>query len=285
MKRKRHYRTQITACILITVWIVVAPGCLQFRISDAKAKAQFLESGLQLETKTITISDFPVHYVKTGNDSLLTLLFIHGSPGSWHAFEDYLKDKDLLAKYRMISVDRPGFGYSRFGDAKNLAQQSQLLSPLIDLFRNNKPFYLIGHSLGGPLATRLFIDHPDHIAGLVLLAASMDPAAEKPEKWRPVLYKTPLQLLVPGAFRPSNKELWYLKADLKEMDSQWQKINCPVWIVHGDKDSFVPVSNVEYMRKKLQAGKPPQITIIPGADHFIPWKNYEQIKKILLSLN
>jgi pimeloyl-ACP methyl ester carboxylesterase len=225
-----------------------------------------------------------MHYAKTGNDTLPTLFFVHGSPGSWNAFEAYMQDKELLAKYRMISVDRPGFGYSNFNKAQNLQEQSKLITPVIKLLQNDKPMYAAGHSLGGPMIVKLQIDNPGLFDGLVLLAASVDPAAEKPEKWRPVLYKTPLNFFVPGALRPSNKELWYLKNDLKELDKQWDKITCPVWILHGDKDSFVPVGNVDYTKRKLSGNKNVSVRILSGARHFIPWEQYNEIKETFLKL-
>ena len=57
-----------------------------------------------------------------------------------------MQDKDLLTKFRMISIDRPGFGYSDFGDAKNLDEQSKLISPFVRSIKNDKPIYAIGHS-------------------------------------------------------------------------------------------------------------------------------------------
>jgi GTP-binding protein EngB required for normal cell division len=50
-----------------------------------------------------------------------------------------MQDKELLNKYRMISIDRPGFGYSEFGDAKNLEDQSKLISPFVRSIQNGKP--------------------------------------------------------------------------------------------------------------------------------------------------
>jgi len=230
------------------------------------------------------IDGFTMHYAKTGDDSLPTLFFVHGSPGSWNAFEKYMQDKDLLGKYRMISIDRPGFGYSNFNKSKNLDEQSELITPLIRQFQNGKAMYAVGHSLGGPMIVKLQMDNPGIFTGLVVLAGSVDPDAEKPEKWRPVLYKTPLNYFLPGAFRPSNKELWYLKKDLKELDKHWDKITCPVWIVHGDKDTFVPVSNVNYAKKKLSTNQNVSVKILPGARHFIPWEQYNEIKEVLLNL-
>ena len=284
MKSKRLKKTfRIISAILI-LWLVFAQSCMQFRISDKKAKETFARANVDLTTAEIIVDGFNMHYAKTGNDTFPTLFFVHGSPGSWNAFEKYMQDKDLLSKYRMIAVDRPGFGYSNFNDAQNLSRQAVLITPLIKSLQNNKPIYAVGHSLGGPMIVKLQEDNLNLFSGLVFLAASVDPNAEKPEKWRVILKNSPLRYFLPGAFRPSNDELWYLKKDLKELDKEWYKINCPVWIIHGDKDTFVPVSNVDYAKRKLTAAKKVEIKILPGAGHFIPWERYNDIKEVLMNL-
>jgi pimeloyl-ACP methyl ester carboxylesterase len=285
MKKKRLMKTFIIIVAILFIWLVLAQSCMKFRISDSEAKQKFAIANVQLFTETIEVDGFSLHYAKTGNDTFPTLFFVHGSPGSWDAFSVYLKDKDLLAKYRMISVDRPGFGYSDFGNAKNLDEQSKLISPLLKILNNKKPMYVVGHSLGGPMAVKLDADNPGVFSGMVLLAASVDPAAENPEKWRPLLYKTPLKYFIPGAFRPSNEELWYLKKDLKDLAKDFSKITCPVWIIHGDKDKFVPVSNADYAKKMLVNAKSVEIKILKGAPHFIPWEPwYKDVKEVLMRL-
>ena len=276
--------TFIVLGIVLIAWLVCAQSCMKFHIVDAEARKQFSDAGVNLQLDNIEVDGFNMHYAKTGNDSLPTLFFVHGSPGSWDAFSRYLKDKDLLSKYRMISIDRPGFGDSEFGKAKNLEEQSKLISPLLVYFKNNKPVYVIGHSLGGPMAIRLVADNPDYFSGIILLAGSVDPGEEKPEKWRPVLYKTPFKFFVPGAFRPSNQELWYLKNDLKILKNDFPKITCPVWIIHGDKDDLVPVGNAAFAKEMLVHAKKVETTILPGANHFIPWQHYEEIKGVLMKL-
>jgi pimeloyl-ACP methyl ester carboxylesterase len=46
----------------------------------------------------------------------------------------------------------------------------------------------------------------------------------------------------------------------------------------------VPVGNVEYAKKKLVNSSSVEIKILPGARHFIPWEQYEDIKEVLLKL-
>ena len=284
MKRRIFKRLLFGFLLLITIWLAFAQCSMKFRMSDNKAKEKFSKNNVPLTTEFIKIDDFKMHYAKTGNDTFPTLFFVHGSPGGWSAFEGYMQDKNLLSKYRMISVDRPGFGYSQFGDAKNLEEQSKLISPIAKLFQNGKPMYAVGHSLGGPMIVKLQVDNENLFSGLVFLAASNDPDQEKPERWRYLLKATPLNYFLPGAFQPSNRELVYLKSDLKYLDKEWDKITCPVWIIHGDKDTFVPVGNVEYTKKKLIKAKSVEVKILPGARHFIPWEQYEDIKEVLMRL-
>lgn len=284
MKRNIFRRLLKGFLLLIAIWLVFAQCIMKQRITDNRAKKNFSEKGITLFTDTFKAGDLELHYVKTGNDSLPTLFFIHGSPDSWTRYEKFLQDKDLLSKYRMIAIDRPGFGYSQFGDAKNLAEQSKLISQLVRSIQNNKPIYAVGHSYGGAVVIKLQTDSVDLFDGLVLLAAAVDPKQEKPERWRYVMNTIPLRYFLPGAYRPSNTELVYLKKDLKELDKEWDKITCPVWILHGDKDTYVPVANVEYAKKKLINAKAVEVKLLPGADHFITHERYEAVKEVLMKL-
>ncbi len=139
---------------------------------------------------------------------------LHGSPSAWNSFEDFMKDPSLLFHYRMVSVDRPGFGYSDFGDAVTLAEQSSFYLPILDAEKNGKPVFLAGHSLGGPLVIKMAADYPEAVKGIMLISGSVDPALEPAENWRILADKFPFSLLLPGAFRPSNTELVYFKKDV-----------------------------------------------------------------------
>ena len=285
MKSLKRKKAKIFLVCLILSWIIFAQSCMKFRISDSKAIKQFATKGVTLKTETVKVNGYDIHFAKTGSDTLPTLFFVHGSPGSWDAFSVYMSDKDLLAKFRMVSVDRPGYGYSQFGDAKNLVENSLLLSPLLTYLKNNKPIYIIGHSLGGPLAVQMAAENKNVFSALVLLAASVDPAEEPVEKWRGFLYKSNLDKLLPGAFRPSNQELYFFKTDVKALPAQFAKVNCAVFIVHGDKDKFVPVGNAYYAEKMFMNAKSVQTKILKGAPHFIPWEPwYKDVKGVLMQL-
>jgi len=284
MKKKKFMKVSLGSCIIIMSWLIIAQSCMKFKISDSEAKKDFEKEGILLTTKTVKVGKRHIHYAQSGNDTLPTIVFVHGSPGSWNAFTQYMKDKDLLIKYRMISVDRPGFGDSDFGRAEPLKEQSALISPLFNEWKNGKPIYLVGHSLGGPMIIQLYADNPGLVDGLVLLAASVDPAEEKKESWRYVMDGALMRFFMPGAFRPSNRELIFFKKDVYDLQDKFAAVKSKVFIVHGSEDTFVPPGNANYAVKKLVNAASVETTMIPGASHFIPWQHYDTIKKVLMKL-
>jgi pimeloyl-ACP methyl ester carboxylesterase len=277
-------RTIIFLLVILFTWIVLAPGCMTFSKSDQKARAQFKQKGLELKTASLKVNNRNIHYTKVGNDSLPTLIFVHGSPSSWTAFEDYMQDSALLFHYRMISVDRPGFGSSDFGEAVNLAEQSLLLLPILVAEKNSKPVFLAGHSLGGPLVVKMAADYPAAIKGVMLISGSIDPALEPAEKWRNTAEKFPFSLMLPGAFKPSNTELIYFKKDVYALANDFAKITADVYLVHGEKDTWVPVGNVDYARTKLVNAAKVETLILQGGNHFIPWTRKKEIVNALIAM-
>lgn len=281
-KASRNIFAILSATLLL--WIIAAPGCMTFRTSDQKAKTAFAGKQLELKTHTIKVNGSDIHYVMLGNDTLPTLAFVHGSPGSWSSFETYLQDSALLAHYRMVAIDRPGFGYSSFGKAFPIDMQSRMLMPVFDQIRNGKPVYLAGHSLGGPLVLKMAADAPPLFAGIMLISGSVSPDLEPAENWRYLMDRFPFKYLLPGSFRPSNTELVYFKEDVVSMVADFSKVICPVYLVHGDKDSWVPPGNVVFAREKLVHAAKVDILMIPGGKHFIPWTNKKEIVAAMLSM-
>ena len=271
--------------LLFCGYLVFCQSCMKMRMSPKKTIEFFSKSKTSFKDISYKISKIhQIHYIETGDSTKPTLLFLHGSPGSWDAYKTYLSDIDLQKKYRLIAIDRPGFGYSNFGEAANLETQANLILPFIQSKNNNQPITLIGHSMGGPIAVKLATKKPKLFKNLVIIAGAIDPKAENPENWRPILMSKPIRYLIPGAFRISNDELWWLKEDLKIMKSQLHKITSNVVIIHGKEDSLVPYSNVAFMERVFINAKKIETISIEKADHFIPWTHYEIIKKNLMSL-
>ncbi len=272
--------------IVCGCWFVFAQSCMRMRTSDSAALEDFTKHNAPFKAEYFKVKEHTIHYVVTGSDTLPTLFFVHGSPGSWDAFEKYMQDSLLRIKYRIISVDRPGFGYSDYGTALNLDAQAVLLSEVLKHINNGKPICVIGHSLGGPMAVKLAAENHDlPITNLVILAGSVDPSEEKPENWRATLDRTPLRYLVPGAMQPSNAELLLFKQDVEKIPADLQNVTCRVLIMHGTVDDFVPPGNATFAQKNLTHAKEVKMVWFEGQRHFIPWTKFREIRDALLQLN
>lgn len=282
-KIKRRFKWGLL--FFVTAWVIFAQSCMKFRIDDKSAGKEFEEKkGISVHFFTLKEDGVPIHYAKTGSDTLPTLFFVHGSPGSWDAFKIYMMDSVLLKQFRIISVDRPGFGYSDFGTAYHLPYQALLINKIAEKENNHKPVHLVGHSIGGPVIVQMAQDKPVYFSSLTILAGSISPTDEPKEYWRYAFTYSPLKWLMPGAFRPSNDEIVYFKKELYQLDKGYGQLLMPVTFIHGDKDKFVTVKNADYGKKKLAHNPKVKIIIIPGAGHFIPWEHFDIIRDHLLTL-
>jgi pimeloyl-ACP methyl ester carboxylesterase len=279
----KNMRKQYIFLILLIAIYILLQLCLAMRTSDTSAIRTFRNKGLTLTTRTLQIKGRHMHYVSIGSDTMRTIVFVHGSPGSWTAFEKYLQDPTLRSRFRLISIDRPGFGHSDYGDALPLQQECDLISSLLDSIQNGKSIFLVGHSFGGTIVPVLAAEHPDHISGIVVLAGALDPALEPVEGWRHMMTRIPFRYLLPGAFRPSNDELWYFKKDIFSIKDKLPLIKCRAYIMHAQNDMIVDVGNVAYMKQHFTSAQVTD-TIFPSGNHFIPWNHADYIIKVLSDL-
>ncbi len=252
------------------------------RWPDKKATRVFAVKNVPLEIKDTIINNRHIHYTISGPKTLPTLVFLHGSPGSWMNYMHFMWDTIMQQKYRMVAIDRPGFGYSNFGKALNLQEQSNLISTVLLNLKTAEPMILFGHSLGGSLVIKLGAENPTLFSKIIIAAGAIDPLQEKKETWRKIMNIKPLKWLMPGAFAPSNTELLYLKKDLIPLKNDFSKITCDVQFIHGDKDTWVPIENIAYGKLLLIKAKSITTDTLKGADHQFPWKRKDELIRLLI---
>lgn len=270
--------------MLLVGYLSFVNSCMTMRNSVKETQTYFEQQNVAYVDSTIIISDREIHYIMTGNDEAPTLVFVHGSPGSWDAWESYMSDHKLLEQYRMIAMDRPGFGHSDFRKSLNLEAQAQVLNQFLNQLGNGRPMTLIGHSYGGPLIVKMALEDASSYENLVILAGALDPEAEHPEKWRKPLTWIPLKYLVPGALKPSNDELWMLKQDLIDLKPELAGLSQKVIIIHGTVDKLVPYQNVPFMEGAFVNAAKVEVIRLENERHFIVWDREDLIKDTLLKL-
>jgi len=257
-------------------------GCLQFRMTQKEIDTYFKDFDRVPEIHQVNFENYKINYADIGPDSAQMVIFFHGAPGSWTAFVDFMTDSELVDNYRIISVDRPGYGYSRFGVAEpSLQKQVATFKPILQLNQSENLPILIGHSLGGPIVAKLAMEYPALVGAIIMVAPSIDPELEPKEPWRGPLRSSILNWIVPRSLRVTNEEIYFLKNELKYMLPEWKIIKSPVIIIQGGEDTLVDPKNADFA-KKMITNAPIEIRFYEDVNHFIPWNNPGLIKSAIL---
>ncbi|MEQ8473848.1 MAG: alpha/beta hydrolase [Marinoscillum sp.] len=265
---------------ILVICLLLLSSCIDFSISEEEMIKAFEGKLNQPVSETISIDSNHIHYVYVESGRKNLAVFIHGSPGSWSAFMDYMKNDSLLKLYDMVSIDRPGFGKSDPGrPVASLEEQARQMNAVIEQFPHENKVW-IGHSLGGPVAARVAMDFPDQVQSMILIAPSIYPAMERYE-W----YRTWIDTRVGGWFTPqdfwvSNEEILPLKEELRLMLPMWKKISVPTVVIQGTEDDLVPKENAEFARRMIRDTLI-DIRYLNEVNHFIPWSHPAEVIKAM----
>lgn len=283
LSRKRLLRGAGIVVVISILLPYLISGCFSFRMNQKSVVEYYKNQDIQPVLRKVNYKTWDIHFAEIGADTLPLVVFVHGAPGSWSAFRHFLRDSTLYSKAHLISVDRPGYGYSDFGrPATKLEDQSRLLSVVFEYNKSGKPAILVGHSLGGPIIARMAIDYPEQVGGVIMVAPSIDPELE-PEEW----YRLPLSLpmirwVLPISLDMTNREILHLRSELEKMLPLWKEILAPTIIIQGGKDELVAPGNAQFAEKMI-INAPVQVQFKPDVDHFIPWNNPGLIKEAIFS--
>jgi pimeloyl-ACP methyl ester carboxylesterase len=117
-----------------------------------------------------------LHVVEMGPPDAPPVVLLHGASGNLRDMRLALGE-GLARQYRVIMVDRPGHGWSaRHGGPADAspARQAALIHQALETIGVRRAI-LVGHSWSGALATAYALDHPQSVAGLLLLAPVTHP--------------------------------------------------------------------------------------------------------------
>ncbi|MCC2334260.1 alpha/beta fold hydrolase [Cellulomonas wangsupingiae] len=115
-----------------------------------------------------------------------TLLCVHGNP-TWSYLWRGLATAGLGAggtrtgAWRVVAVDQLEMGYSeRTGTHRTLRRRVRDLADLTDALGLGGPVVTVGHDWGGVVSLGWAVDHPDALAGVVLLDTAVHQPADRP---------------------------------------------------------------------------------------------------------
>jgi len=253
-----------------------------------------------------------VRYEDTGQGP--TVLLLHGIG---HSLRNWSRTVPALveAGFRAISIDMPGFGYSEpMPDVLDEAGSTVFLEAFLDTFYVDD-VDLVGHSLGGAVATAFALHRPARVRRLALVAAAVGPDVN------PALRLLTLQvarpLVRPFALRQvfgliaSSWDEEVLEQELRDAE-RWlndeaarryfwnvlraglrfrgvrperllldrlPELRMPVLVAWGRQDQLLPFSNVEKIRSKLPDAR---YELYEKAGHMLPYEVAERFSTALI---
>jgi pimeloyl-ACP methyl ester carboxylesterase len=242
------------------------------------------EPSLQQYTITVEgLTCFAYSYSDMDSEKPL-LVVVHGSPGSHKDFNKYLSDKDLQQKYRILALDRPGYGQSIQQGVlsfPSLAFQAKVVRRFTEKFRHQQKVVVLGHSVGGPIVTHYATTHAADIQALVLLAPAISAKDEQPRWYNRMAEKQWVNQNVGQNMRISQTEMMVLPQQLEAMQANLHKITCETWLFHSKMDMIAPYPNALYVKQNFSKATLHFKTYLLKT-HFIHFTKYKDIKNILL---
>lgn len=240
-------------------------------------------------SRFVDVGGVRAHVREEGNPDGVPVLLIHGSMGSLHVWDDWVRE--LGKDAHIFSVDLPGHGLTGAWprDEYTVEAYSDFIEVLIDNLNLDR-VVLVGHSLGGAVAWTFAATRPDRVIQLVLVDAAGYPRQDgeaplptrlartpglgdigiyfKPESMvrRSLLeaYADPAMVTPDRVKRhaelqrfPGNREATLQRARAQEpLDpTPLRRMDVPTLIIWGARDRWVPVADAFRFQNDIKGAK------------------------------
>ena len=158
---------------------------------------------------------------------------------------------------------------------------------------------LVGFSMGGSTALRMFLKYPEKVKGLVLVSTT--PRMMEAENWKGMSERrlAALRLGTQMMFRDDPSPMYdernmergldYLKTtdlrlqllSISESGESVKRRNFPVFIFQSEKDGIVRPSNAKFLKEVFPQAK---VTMVPGNEHVLPIRVPELIDEAVFDI-
>ena len=288
MRRKKNFWTLsafFLLCVLSAGSLFYArPTWVLGHIQELRMRATGAES------RVVIIDGHRIHYYVSGPVDGAPIVLVHGLGGR---SEDFVSLTPYLEKsgYRVYTPDLLGFGQSEEPQnaSYSISDQADLVVSFFDAMGLNRTD-LGGWSMGGWIAQKVAVDHPERVSRLIL----MDSAGLMiPPTWDTRLFTptTPAELeqldalLMPhppavptfvaqDILRISSSYAWVVKRAVASMltakdamDDDLPSLKMPVLILWGQLDRITPLSEGEAIHLLIPQSR---MVIASGCGHLAP---------------
>jgi pimeloyl-ACP methyl ester carboxylesterase len=254
----RRRAMALAALMAVGAPSAASPGIVYARDAKTSAKAAGSTRPTPIKTGRVEANGIDYYYELHGRGE--PLLLLHGGLGSIEMFGPVLR---LLARgRRVIAVDLQGHGRTPLGDRPiRMTSMGDDMAVLLEKL-GLRQLDVLGYSLGGGVALRLAVQHPDKVRRLVVVSAGYAQDGFYPEMVQAQaqvgkdlaesMKGTPMYQNY-AAISPHPEDFPRLLDQLGELmrtPYDWQedvkKLTMPVMLVYGDSDMFRPEHIVRF---------------------------------------
>jgi pimeloyl-ACP methyl ester carboxylesterase len=288
-EQKHFVMLSLLATLALGLGVWRNPLWLVDRQIDARLRLHGVHS------KFASIDGYKLHYLVGGSGRPLLLVHGLGSRG-----EDWanLIPQLIAGGNRVYAIDLLGYGMSEQPRDRNysIAEQAIMVKDFLDS-QHLRQVDLAGWSMGGWIAMRVALDHPERVRRLVLLDSAglrfklgFDPALFQPTspndiaELQDLLIPHPKRLprfVAMAMLRRGGETGWVVQRSVQSMmtgqdllDGKLAALTMPVLIGWGDKDKLIPLSvGYELHAQILQS----VLDVYEGCGHLAPGQCIDQV--------
>jgi pimeloyl-ACP methyl ester carboxylesterase len=239
-----------------------------------------------------------IHYFlhDGGGRKMPPLVLIHGAGGDHLSWPPEIR---RLAGARVFTLDLPGHGKSKGPGLQSVEDYAASVIGFLNAADLSRAVF-IGHALGGAIALRLAIDHPQRVAGIGLIAAgarlpvaagilentansstislavqSLQELMITPLTGKLVRDQSYMQL---SSIRPSLVHGDLYACDQFDVTYWLDNIHSPVLVICGTSDQFTPRRYSEDLAVKIPGAA---LQTIDGAGHLVMLEQPHRVAGLL----
>ncbi|HET6594368.1 MAG TPA: alpha/beta hydrolase [Anaerolineales bacterium] len=237
---------------------------------------------VEIEQRLAKVGPLTVHYEVTGEGPAVVLLHGLSGSGRWWAHNI----RALAQRYRVYNVDVIGFGRSR-GQRLVLREAGAWLVEWLQVMEIQRA-HLVGHSMGGYIATEVAATASEVVRRLVLVDALVLPMGpglvrHALDLARAARFMGPnfLPVLVSDFLRAGPRTMWratreVLSADLSNRLGAVQAETLVIW---GEHDSLLDPAFGRMLAEQLARA---HFVCVEGAGHNPMWDRPQRFNELVL---
>lgn len=220
------------------------------------------------------------------------ILLIHGFAGGAYDYGDLPNDLEFISNYKVFTYTLPGHNKSIINNVTKddwIKKSEYQIEKIIS--HGYKDIYVIGHSMGGVIASYLASKYKE-VKKLVLAAPAFQYFKFENNKINilesikvvPTLFKDyDKSEVISRIFKVPVSTIREFTSLVKEHHDDIKNIKCPTLIIHGTKDEIVPNSSTAYVYDNIKSSSVLLVEFENLTHDLFINDRYDEVKNLIIN--